>query len=427
MLRLPVRPLTRKNAKKRKPFRLGYVFTLPKLSDIPFTDWQLDDNPIENQALRADVRDDMCAPFALTSTLEPQEGEPLDPGYQFAKAKQREGRADTFGTDLDTIGYTAVKYGALAVAKSPFPDRPRSFVADWTNWPPIYDQYASEHQQGAMLWVDGPYDLFDNIRAALWLLKTLPPSDKRAGILAASYWPAEWQYAPGGVIPKTYTSRGTGHAYRIRGQKIIGGEAYLVLQNSYGTDIGWKGLYYLPREACNRELKLFGQIVFVDRDPDEIRKKKISIAQQIVRLIEHAIYLLRQQRPASPTPTPIPSPEPATPSPVPESLQDMARRVCREEGLSPTQTRELLATIHAESAWDPKAINKNTNGTADYGLCQLNSYWYIGRDEEVKTPEEALANPEKCVRVMAKAWRNGRAIDWYGYRDGHYKKHLHLY
>ena len=43
------------------------------------------------------------------------------------------------------------------------------------------------------------------------------------------------------------------------------------------------------------------------------------------------------------------------------------------------------------------------------------------------TPEEALNDPEKCVRVMARAFKRGRAIDWIAYRNGSYKQYLPLY
>jgi hypothetical protein len=112
-----------------------------------------------------------------------------------------------------------------------------------------------------------------------------------------------------------------------------------------------------------------------------------------------------------------------------ESLADMVLRVCREEKLSATATAELFATISGESQFNPRAINNNRDEhnvivSTDYGLCQLNSRWYIGPNKDVKTPDEALSNPEKCVRVMARAFKAGRADDWIAHRNGAYLMYL---
>jgi hypothetical protein len=109
-----------------------------------------------------------------------------------------------------------------------------------------------------------------------------------------------------------------------------------------------------------------------------------------------------------------------------ENRGQMVFRVCREEKLPASLAIELWATICGESEFNPnaKCFNKDHYGnvvSVDYGLCQLNSYWYIGPTKTVKTPFEALTNPEKCVRVMAKAFNAGRANDWIIHRTG---KHL---
>src|ERR1051325_436402 len=112
--------------------------------------------------------------------------------------------------------------------------------------------------------------------------------------------------------------------------------------------------------------------------------------------------------------------------PKSETIEGMIVRVCKEEGLSAQLSIELYATIGAESGFNLNAQNKNKDGTTDYGLCQLNSYWYIGPNQSVKTPAQALSNPELCVRVMARAFKAGRANDWIAHRSGAYKTYLPL-
>ena len=100
-----------------------------------------------------------------------------------------------------------------------------------------------------------------------------------------------------------------------------------------------------------------------------------------------------------------------------------AREICQELGLTQDQENDLIATMWCESGMNQYAQNANTDGTTDYGICQLNSYWYIGSGKVVKTPQEALNNPELCIRVMASQFLNGRPNDWICYRSGKYKNY----
>ena len=75
--------------------------------------------------------------------------------------------------------------------------------------------------------------------------------------------------------------------------------------------------------------------------------------------------------------------------------EEMVIRICKEEGLTPEQEMDIRGTIAAESSFDDKAINKNSNGTYDYGIIQANSLWYIAK-MKLLTKDEALNDPEKC-------------------------------
>lgn len=101
----------------------------------------------------------------------------------------------------------------------------------------------------------------------------------------------------------------------------------------------------------------------------------------------------------------------------------MIRRICKEEGMSQTQEDIIVAVIKCESGLNPKAIGRNNNGTIDYGLCQYNSYWYI-YNMKLITKDEALNNPEKCVRLMCQRFKKERANDWVCYGTKKYIKFL---
>ena len=89
-----------------------------------------------------------------------------------------------------------------------------------------------------------------------------------------------------------------------------------------------------------------------------------------------------------------------------------ASPMCFEEagrgyGISPA----LLYTIaKVESNLNPGAVNRNTNGSYDYGLMQINSGWYatLGRDRWDRLSDA-------CYNVHVGAWILRQCIDRYGY------------
>ena len=100
------------------------------------------------------------------------------------------------------------------------------------------------------------------------------------------------------------------------------------------------------------------------------------------------------------------------------------RVICDEEGLTLQEKNLICAVIDCESGFDVKAKYKNIDGTYDIGICQYNTYWYIGVGKPIASVEEALNNPEKCVRIMIHQYKNGQLRDWICYRTGKYRKFL---
>ena len=89
-----------------------------------------------------------------------------------------------------------------------------------------------------------------------------------------------------------------------------------------------------------------------------------------------------------------------------------AQAFCFEEagqmyGISP----QLLWSIaKGESNLDPNAINRNTNGSYDFGLMQINSIW-----AETIGPERWASLGDACTNVKTGAWILRQCIDDYGY------------
>ena len=148
--------------------------------------------------------------------------------------------------------------------------------------------------------------------------------------------------------------------------------------------------------------------------------ERLSILSRILSLMAKILGLQMQMVKQSsgfvvPPPTILNLDLPPEP-PTTESIPDMVLRVCREEGLPKDLTEKLYKTISCESKFDPKAVNRNVNGTTDLGIIQANSYWYVGPGKPIPSADVALNNPEFCVRVMARMFKVGRAKDWICYR-----------
>ena len=84
---------------------------------------------------------------------------------------------------------------------------------------------------------------------------------------------------------------------------------------------------------------------------------------------------------APPTPTPASIPAsvfvPATPrsEPPPPLTAAEVRTIGREVGFPEAELDNLVCIVQHESENYPLAVNHNTNGSTDYGLAQLNSWW----------------------------------------------------
>ncbi len=431
MNRFPLHPKSplKPTPKDKRDFKLGNVFDLPKITEIPLTDWIV--SPllgIKNQA-RIEPNNDECTAYATSEAAEAHEGMQIDPNYTFGKEKMLLGNWQSFGGDLRTAMTAGVKFGFLPVSKSPFLDRPRDFVANWQNWPPEYDQWAEPQKQQSYFSCDGNYDLFDNIRASLWKFK-----DNKNLVVAGSYWYPAWSF-PAVIPDERQMTQPSGHAFAVIGQKMIGGVPYLVVQQSYGCSAGDNGLQCFSRTVVNREWKDFGAFMFVDMSPDSAKElNRTDIITQLINLWKQLLYSIKPTpAPVPPQPTPTPVPDP-TPVPkylwdTPDNAQHSVRVICDEEGLTLKDKNDLTACVHVESNFNPKAQHQNRDRqgvvtSTDYGIVQVNDFWHIGPGKDFPTVDYVLTNPEACVRWMARLFKSGRKNLWSSYNSGAYQQYL---
>lgn len=128
-----------------------------------------------------------------------------------------------------------------------------------------------------------------------------------------------------------------------------------------------------------------------------------------------------------------PLPEPLTPSvPAPETMQQMVRRVCKEEKLTLRESNQLFATIKCESNFNPQCVHPNIDEktgiilSTDFGIAQVNDFYHIGPKKDFPSVQYVLDNPEACIRWMARLFKSGESGKrlWVCYSKGIYKQYL---
>lgn len=73
----------------------------------------------------------------------------------------------------------------------------------------------------------------------------------------------------------------------------------------------------------------------------------------------------------------------------------------------------LWAIAKVESRFNPYAINRNSNGTYDIGIMQINSSWLPVLKTYGLKDKRHLWNP--CYNIHVGAWILGQCIQKYGY------------
>lgn len=248
-----------------RDFNLGGVYGFIDILEVPNEDFDVSNlfsGTIKDQGYESDL----CTAYTTTSVSEDQEWIELSPEFQFFVTKLLSGNPEEWGANLRTACNSLVKYGSLPVeAYSNMTGKSREFILNSKNWDDNAFFNASFYKKGSFFTVKGRYDTFDNIRCALWQHKK-----DRSTIATGALWRNDWIYAENGIIPSVYGEEGFGHAFKLRGQKIINGEPYIVAQLSNGDKVGDKGLFYFSRDVVNKEIGPYGLFMFKDISKEEV-------------------------------------------------------------------------------------------------------------------------------------------------------------
>jgi len=94
----------------------------------------------------------------------------------------------------------------------------------------------------------------------------------------------------------------------------------------------------------------------------------------------------------------------------------------RNSGFPESAIGTMVCISKYESSYNCDATNKNTDGTTDYGLFQINSYYWCSGDPSSKYNEcsatcSSLFNCQSNSNCAYKVWKQQGYNAWYGYKS----------
>src|SRR6478752_4384307 len=98
---------------------------------------------------------------------------------------------------------------------------------------------------------------------------------------------------------------------------------------------------------------------------------------------------------------------------------DAIAKAAYDAGFRGEALKTAIAVVYAESGGNELSVNKNANGSEDWGLFQINS---IHKDQITKAQAlTALANAKYAFKLSKSGtyWK-----PWVGYTNGNYKQYL---
>ena len=244
-----------------RDFSFGAVVGIASLAELP-KEYRVGDPLV----VKDQGETDMCTAYALTAVSEDQEGVALSPFFTFGKTKKITGEKDEWGADLRSACKSGVGDGFLELfgstidaVKRPATQEERDQAAEWMRISSTDEYLAQQHKKKTFFAVDGPYDVFDNMRSAMWRARS-----ERRSVFTGCKWRQEWTNAPGGVIDAVGSGSAFGHALKAFGWE----DDRMILQLSNGAAIGDQGIFKISRDALN-EAFTFGAFTFMDMPREE--------------------------------------------------------------------------------------------------------------------------------------------------------------
>jgi len=377
---------------------------------------------------------DECAGCSLALVSGIQEQKQLDPHFHWMLARLRSNMGlNEYGCNLRDIAMTARNYGSLLKEDSPldFKDG-RDKIATPASWnTPELLKKSVYQKKGSILWVkaENGMDAYDMFRSSVISL------NKKYGKTHGAVFGMVWNYALNQVYLDEVKEVGGGHAVALLDEWDLD---HVTLVNSYGLEVGSGGEYQLGRTVFNHWAEVYGCFIPIDESAENLKwyiengvKLDGNTYLNILRSLVNALKDLLAQLKAK-TMGIFKEKQSSNVGGVmlwdtPAHIRYNVRVMCDNAGLSWATKNVICAIIKQESNWSTKAYNnRNSNGTADHGLLQINDHkgYHIGKGLYFASVEEVYANPEKSVRFVIAMAKAGRLNLWSSYKYKHYLKWL---
>lgn len=198
---------------------------------------------------------EFCTAFGESVSQGYEQGILMSAEYQTAKEGEFIGAPITAGADPVPSMMATTVNGSLPLVSAPFTmqEKGPDYIADWTNWPTILDSVAKNYLPGVPYYVDGNYDIFDNIRNALLQAHL---AGEKGVVKAFGFWYESWNteaFNPAlkGVLSIPTDQPISRHRYNFIDGKTINGQLYLVAALTQGADFGDAGFLYMDRATIN--------------------------------------------------------------------------------------------------------------------------------------------------------------------------------
>ena len=243
------------------------VFGSPTLPDFPKTLGRKR-NKAKNQSNSLS-----CTKHTTAGASEYQDGIELSAAYGWSLLCEKVKNFTPNGAEPRAAMGLSCEIGELAQADAQFtfPEDDPQIIGNWENWNQreVLKAYAERYKKAAYIKVVKVGDYFDSIRNALYVGKA-----KNQVVMAFGTWYGEWSQT---YVPTVYVNFSSYHAYLFVDFDTIDGTEYLVVQNSYGENLGDRGYQYFPRETINKEFAKYGTGLYVFED---LTPEQIALARQ---------------------------------------------------------------------------------------------------------------------------------------------------
>jgi hypothetical protein len=151
-----------------------------------------------------------------------------------------------------------------------------------------------------------------------------------------------------------------------------------------------------------------------------------SFLEKLILLIEE---IFGGEKYIEDSPVVVPPPEPVLTFDTQHNAYHATRVLCDAAGLTLEEKNLICACIFQESRFKntAKGVNRGPNGevlSTDWGLCQINDYYHIGKNKDFPSVDYVLQNPDKVVQWMISMYKHGLLKQWVSYSSKAYLKWL---